>query len=361
MKILIINTVPTEKNGITGVIFNYLKVMETNDMVFDLLSLNNPEHSYIDAIEGRGGSIYVLQRLDGTLKYWIKLIKLINQNKYEIVHIHGNSHLLALELSAAYIAGNRIRIVHSHNTTCKHLRLHQLLTPLFKMLCTHALACGREAGRWMFGKSNFSILNNGVDVEKYSFNEDVRNQVRAKHDWESCKVIGHVGMFIPAKNQKFIIELFKELYRTDKTYRLLLIGDGYQKTEVEAEVKQLGLKKLVTFMGNVDNVSDYLSAMDVVVMPSLYEGLPLTLIEQQANGLPCVVADTITREADKTGNLKFLSLKAPVEKWIEAVIHEDGISREERSKKSIEDITKAGYNIKEQAKKLERFYLKCIQ
>lgn len=121
-----------------------------------------------------------------------------------------------------------------------------------------------------------------------------------------------------------------------------------------------GLGKMACLTGNIDNVNDYLNAIDIIVMPSLFEGVPLTLIEQQANGLHCLVADTITRETDKTGNLKFLSLKVPVEEWAETVMCEDGVCREERSKKAVENVIKAGYNIKEQAKKLVSFYREAI-
>ena len=362
MRILIINTVSTEKNGITGVIFNYLKMMKLPDMRFDLLSLNNPEKSYVDQIESKGGSVYVIPRLDGALMYWVRLIKLIKCNKYDIIHIHGNSHTLVLELSAGYIAGCRVRVVHSHSTTCKFKVIHKLMKPVFNMLYTHALACGDEAGKWMFGNSKFLVVNNGVDVEKYSFNQGTRDRYREKYAWNDCKVIGHVGMFVPAKNQKFIIDVFNELHEKDDTYRLLLIGDGYQKRDAEEYVKLLGLDKYVFFTGNIDNVADYLNAMDMVIMPSLYEGLPLALVEQQANGLHCVISDTITQEVNKTGNVTFLSLNSSAEKWAEVIESMKNVEdRELASQNAIKDIISVGYSIRAEANKLENYYKKIIK
>lgn len=362
IRVLLINTVPTEKNGITGVIFNYLRMMDTTQIRFDLLSLNSPEQSYIDEIEIRGGTVCVIPRLDGTLKYWISLIKQIRQHKYDIIHIHGNSHTLVLELSAAFIAGCKVRIVHSHNTTCKYRVVHQFLKPVFNILYTHALACGEAAGKWMFGHSDFIVVNNGVDVIRYKFDQDVRKSYRDKFLWHGCKVIGHVGSFIPAKNQKFVVDIFNELKKKDDTYRLLLIGDGYQKQDVEEHVKQMELDEYVTFTGNIDNVADYLNAMDLVVMPSLFEGLPLTLIEQQANGLQCVVSDNITREVDKTENVMFLSLDEGAKKWAETISNIDykNVNRINQSTVAIKKIIECGYSIQEEAKKLEKYYSKII-
>lgn len=176
---------------------------------------------------------------------------------------------------------------------------------------------------------------------------------------ETDILIGHVGYFMPVKNQSFLVDVFAELARNDSRYHLVLIGDGAMRTEIEQKVASLGLTNKVTFTGNIDNVSEFLNAIDIIIMPSLYEGLPLTLVEQQANGLQCVVSDTITAYADKTGNLRFLSLQAPILDWVHTVENSHCMqNRELRSKDAIVAIEKAGYSIQREAKKLVEYYKK---
>lgn len=361
MKILLINTVATDKNGITMVIFNYLKAMNTIDITLDLVSLNEPDISYVNEVERKGGHVYVLPRSGKKiLFYWNGLRRLVKQNKYDAVHIHGNSHTVVLELSAIWAAGCKVRIVHSHNTTCTYSGIHKLMTIPFNMLYTQGFACGREAGEWMFCKRSFEVINNGVNTDLFRFKNDVREKMRTEFGWNDCKVIGHVGTFIPVKNQTFLVDIFSMLYIRDSSYRLLLIGEGDLRKDLMVKVESIGLKDVVKFTGNVNNVYDYVNAMDLVIMPSLFEGLPLTLVEQQANGLHCVVADTITTETDKTGNLTFVSLNAPVIEWADRIQNLNLDGRGERSLKAIDKIKECGYSIQEEAKKLEEYYKSII-
>lgn len=363
MKILLINTVPTEKNGITNVIFNYLRNIDRKDMTFDYLSINEPETSYREGVEKFGGRMFVLPRLEmGVLSYWDALRKLIKQDSYDAVHVHGNSHTLILELSAARAAGCKVRIVHSHNTTCLNPLLHKILFPVFNLLYTHALACGEEAGRWMFGSRSYTVINNGVDTQKFSFSKEKRKIIRQQLCISDEDIlVGNVGHFYgKVKNQSFVVNVFNELSKKSYSFKLCLIGDGPQRKDVEQQVGEYGLSERVIFTGNINNVDEYLCAIDMIVMPSLFEGLPLTLIEQQACGLHCVVADTITKEADKTGNIKFLSLGSPIEEWVNCIEKSEvEIEREKCSKAAIEKITEAGYNIAVEANKLRNVY-ECI-
>ncbi len=361
MKILLVNTVPTDKNGITNVLFNYLRAMDTKGMQIDLVSLNQPDDAYIKEVEKKGGRIYVLPRLQGTMTYWKSLRNLMRENNYDAIHIHGNSHTTVLELTAAKAAGCVVRMVHAHNTTCKQVVVHKLLTPIFNTLCTDGLACGKAAGEFMFGKKTFTVMNNGVDTEKFAFKKEPRETIRKKHSWEGCKIIGHVGYFSEVKNHQWIIEVFRELQKIDNTYRLLLIGEGNLKDMIVEKAKSYDILDKITFTGNINNVDEYLNAMDLIMMPSLYEGLPLTLIEQQANGLRCVVSDTITKEVDKTNNMKFLPLTVSAEQWADEILSicvDDNQVRSERSLKAIEDITFCNYSIKEEAEKLRNYYYK---
>lgn len=360
MKILVINTVPTDKNGITNVIINYLNAMG-NDVAFDYVAINNPNVFYVNFFKEKGAALYTLSRRN-VLGYIGSLCKIIRKNKYDAIHVHGNSHTVVLELLAAKLAGCKVRIIHAHSTGCNSVALHKLLAGLFDSLCTDRLACGEEAGKFMFGIKPFKIINNGVDVEKYSFDNKAREAFRVNLALtETDILIGHVGYFMPVKNQSFLVDVFAELARNDSRFHLILIGDGAMRTEIEQKVACLGLTNKVTFTGNIDNVSEYLNAIDIIIMPSLYEGLPLTLVEQQANGLQCVCSDTIAEEANKTGNLKFLSLNLGSVEWaseVRSFIKLDG--RELRSKNAVKNIEKGGYSIYKEAQNLTAYYKSCI-
>lgn len=360
MKLLVINTVPTEKNGITNVIFNYLVASKHNAIQMDVLMINDAEQGYKNEVVKCGGKAIVIKRSSNSImSYFMKLIRVIRNNKYDAVHIHGNSHTMVLELLAARLGGCKVRITHSHNTTCNSLALHKLLTPLFNSLYTHGLACGKAAGIWQYGNRPFKIINNGVDTNRFAFNQDVRIIFRQKLGLTDDQIlIGNVGHFWgKVKNQSFIVDVFSEIVKRDNNYHLVLIGDGAMRPEIEKKVDSLGLKDKVIFTGNINNVSDYLNAIDLIVMPSLFEGLPLTLVEQQANGLQCIVSDTITKEADKTGNLCFISLNAPISEWVQSIENcNSKQGREQRSKKAVDEIAKEGYSIQTEAKQLVGFY-----
>lgn len=359
MKILVVNTNLTDKNGVAGVIFNYLQAINKDGLQMDLVSINHPSQQYIDIVENNGGHLFVIERsMSGIFKYWLKLRKLISHENYDIVHIHGNSHTVVLELSAAWAAGCKVRIVHSHNTNCEHNFIHKFFKPLFDNLVTYRLACGKEAGRWMYGNKPFIVLNNGVDTNKFSYRGESRIKIRHQLNIDSkCFVLGHVGYFYEVKNHRQIINVFEILYHRNENMRLILIGDGVLKEEMQHLLEVKGLSDVAFLTGNISNVDEYLNAMDAIIMPSLFEGLPLTLIEEQANGLPCIVSDNITREADKTGNLHFLSLTEPLSVWADCIEHlQDGKSRKDRSLNAIEQIKEKGYDIQEEAKVLKKIY-----
>ena len=360
-KILVVNTNETGKNGVTNVIYNYLQAMTLHDMQIDVIAINSPERQYFDIINKLGGELFVVERSSKkVLTYWNSLRKIIRKGCYDAVHIHGNSHTVVVELSAAWLAGCPIRIVHSHNTQCEHAFIHRVMTPLFNRLVTHGLACGNAAGRWMFGKKSFCVINNGVDTKKFAYDETKREMIRAKYNWSSsCIVLGHVGYFYEVKNHRLIVKVFRELFDNNPNYRWLLIGDGPLRQSISDALKNDGLLSYSVLTGNINNVEDYVNAMDVVLMPSIFEGLPLTLIEQQANGLQCVVSENITREVDKTGNVKFLSLEQPLQDWVNSV-QSCGGNRNERSINAVRDIKERGYDVCVEAEKLCDYYTRII-
>lgn len=361
MRVLIINTNVFCRDGISNVIQNLYRAMDKQGLHIDLMAINKPGEAVEQLFQEHGGRVFVIHRsMRNPLRYLFALRKCILQGGYDLVHIHGNSATMALEMVAAWLAGCKVRIAHSHNTTCKFMTAHRLLKPIFGALCTHRLACGIDAGNWLYGKRKFTVVNNGIDTARYGFTEEGRRQLRQQYGIEDDQIVlGHVGVFNEAKNQRFLLEILAEL---DERYKLLLVGDGKLRPAVESRAADLGVAERVIFAGLTDRVPDYLSAFDCIVMPSLHEGLPLALVEQQTNGLQCVVSDTITRETDKTGNLSFLPLDAGAKFWAEEIVKlqlpEDRIAA---SKAATEKIKNCGYDIHDEAAKLKEFYIAAIK
>lgn len=356
-----INTVNQGNNGISKVILNLSDAMDTNDLLIDLVCGNEPDSISTNVFKNIGGNIFVISnRLNRPFSYINKLIKIIKENKYDCVHAHGNSNTLAFELLAAKLAGCKCRIAHSHNTTCKHKMIHKILSPLFLFTCNARLACGEEAGKWLFKNLPFTIINNGIDTKVFSYRQEKRNEIRKKLELDDKRIlIGHVGSFNDFKNQDFLIDILANMPNVS----LIMIGDGPRRKIVEQKVKDKRLEENVIFTGGVDNVNDYLSAIDIIVMPSFYEGLPLTLVEEQVAGLRCIVSDNITKEVNLTGNVMFLSLNDSVSQWVREIEKclECKADRYCLSQKAIQQIINKGYDITHESIKLREYYLSNIQ
>ena len=286
----------------------------------------------------------------------------MDKNHYDAVHIHGNSHTVVIELLAAYSAKCKVRIVHAHATSSNFPLLHRILSPLFNSLCNHRLACSEKAGNWMFGSREFVVIRNGVDTERYAFNEDNRLTVRNKLGWQDKVILAHIGDFSANKNQTFLVDVLNRLRKTNKDICLLLIGEGELRQTVSQKVQQEGLQEFVYFTGKIPDVEKYLSAIDCILMPSFHEGLPLTLVEQQANGLMCLVSDSVSKEANITGNITYLPLE--IDNWeeiIKALNIESSQIRKQRSETSIRMLKEAGYDVSGSALSLKQYYSNSIR
>lgn len=360
MKVLMISTVPVIKNGITNVILNLISNTKDPSISYGILAINHLDDYYRSVFRDLNVEVHEVSRTKSNILSNInRIVKIIRENQYDVCHIHGNSHTIAIELFAAWKAGCKVRIAHSHNTTCKEKALNWLLTPVFHWFYTDAMACGRDAGKWMFGKKPFVVLNNGVDVSKFQFNRENRDRVRdALGIGGDSVLLTNVGALNAQKNQAFLLGCVKELnQKQNRKYVLLLIGEGRLFDDLKQRAKEMDLGESVIFLGGTNAVHEYLSASDAIVMPSIYEGLPLALIEEQANGLKCFVSDVITREANLTGLVTYLDIANGVSGWVEAVermsVHPD---RTRDSAEAIAKLIDGGYSIEDEAKKLVKIY-----
>lgn len=359
-KILVISTVGLIYDGITNVILSNLEVMDKDNLDIYVANTIRSEMNIKKKFEEIGCKIVDFpNRQTNPIKYFLALTKFIRSNGIDVVHANGNSTTLAIELLSAKIAGCGIRVAHSHNTKTNHELVNKLLRPIFNRTYNVALACGTEAGKWLYQHDDFTVIKNGRDVNKYKFNEGTRIAQREKLKLDSALAIGHVGGFVAQKNQEYLIDVFKELVKFHPNAKLFLMGDGQTKENIEQKVIEYNLAEKVIFTGNVDNVEDYLQALDVMVLPSLFEGVPLVAIEWQLNGLPLVMADTVTKEvilSDET--VAMLSLSDSFNRWAHKIL--DMSRYNDRSLQSDLAIQKAkinGFDIRQSAKILRKFYI----
>lgn len=363
MKVLVVSTVRFRLNGITSVILNYYRNLNKEDMQVDFVVPNEISEDYKKELNSNGSVVYHIPRKKKPFAYQKKLYQILKKNQYDIIHIHGNSAMMLLDVLPARFAKTKVRIVHSHNTTCNHVLLHKILKPVFKHCYTHGFACGEDAGKWLFGNDNFVVLKNGIELKEYKHDEKIRQIYRKKIGATNKKVVGHVGNFIEQKNHEFLIDVFAELVKKDKNYLLLLISDGALLNHIKEKVSNLNLENNVIFLGKCTEVEKYLQAMDLFVLPSLHEGLPVVLIEAQASGLPCFVSDKVSKEADLTNSMKFIDI-SNIKPWVEDInnyfVLDAKTNRMAISRSNQNQISMQGYDIEQNAGIMEELFKKYL-
>ncbi len=301
------------------------------------------------------------------IKSYFYYKKLFSENHYDIVH----SHLMfysGIVMRAAYKCGVKKRIPHSHMTDpCFENRsfIKRFAAKLYSIVMkrwlirysTDLIACGPEAGIYLYGKRNFKkrgiLLNNGTYTQKFSFSQDARSEIRREFGIENKTVVGHIGRLNYVKNHKFLLDVFYEFQKSHPDSVLLIVGDGEQRQNVETKAVSLGITEKVIITGIRRDVERLLSAMDVFVFPSLHEGLPMTLVEAQASKLPCLIADTVSKSAKLIEQTEYISLNCSPKQWAQKAYD---LTRCDRDKIDITQLQK-NYDLQSVAKKLETIYL----
>ena len=361
MKILTISTVEFTQNGITSVIMNYYKTLvKLFNVQMDFIGQSHLENCISNELQKhKSNYTYIKNRKKNPFRYSFYLYKIIKKNKYDIVHVHGSSRIMAIELFVSKIAGVPVRIAHSHSTNCDHKILHYLLTPLFFHSLTNGIACSYDAGNWLFNKKQYTILKNGIDVKKYMFNKTARNEIREELGLnESDFIIGNVAGFYPVKNHYFIVDLIASLIKINSNIKCILIGDGELYSKIQNEIKDRGLSHNIILLGNKTNVNKYYNAMDLFLLPSLYEGFPMVLVEEQCNGLSAFVSKNISLDTNITGNVFYLPIDKGTEVWQEKILEymKQVQNREITSKNAQQKILKCGFDISYNSRILYELY-----
>lgn len=326
---------------------------------FDFVSNMSVKPSpFREEIEDLGGRLYEVPRFSLLNHYQYKSAwkEIIETGSWSVLHVHNTTPAFVI-LKLAKSKGIST-IVHSHTSSSERgmkAKLKTYLRNKMRNMADYRFACSQNAGEWMFNDLEFTVLNNAVDISRFIFTEKERDEVRKQLSCDGMLLFGHIGRFIYEKNHQQILEIFAEIHARNMNTRLLLVGDGPLRAQIVDLANQMKLEDSIIFTGIRSDVPALLSSMDVFLFPSIFEGLPLTLVEAQASGLPCLVSDTVTDEVKITDSLVFMSLERPASEWAERAL--DMAKNHVRGDTS-EDIIKAGYDIKETAKWLQDFYLR---
>ena len=345
-----------DRGGLETMLMNYYRQIDRTHVQFDFLTHRDYDGDYGGEIRELGGLIYHLPVLNPfSPGYRKKLGQFFDEHpEYRIVHVHQDC-MSGVILQVAKEHGVPVRIAHSHGAgQIKNIKypIKLVFRHFIARYATKLLACGEEAGRWMFCGAPYEILNNAIPAGSYTFDAEKCRMQREKWKIQSDEmVIGHVGSFTVPKNHLFLLDVFREIQKRIPA-KLILVGDGDLRSEIVEKVQKLDLAAKVIFTGVRSDVPDLLQAMDVFVFPSLHEGLPMTMVEAQASGLPCVISDRVPLECKLTENVQLLSLADSPARWAERVIDAAKITR----RNTYEEIKAAGYDIVENAKKLQKMY-----
>ncbi len=327
---------PLGVGGVTNMMINIQQRLDRRKLNFDYLVF----HDRIEPSENKVvelGSKKFVASVDNikikALRRFVRLFviaKVCRKNKVKILHYNADTPADIMNVIAAKAGGVKVVTLHSHNagfgTAGLGIRLLSIIfKPLIPLFCDKLVACSNMAARFMFprriiNKNKYLVLPNGIDLDKFNFNQEERIKIRESLGIEGKYVVGHVGRFTDQKNHTFLLDVFQKILELDNSAILLLFGVGELFAAVQKKAQELGIIDSVIFYGTSNEMAKMWQAIDVFVMPSLHEGLPVTGIEAQASGVPCIFADTITREVDVTGQSEFLSLKDSPLVWAEHIL-----------------------------------------
>ena len=355
-----------DRGGAETMVMNYYRQIDRAKVQFDFLVHREQRGAYDDEIEALGGRIYRMCPIypQNFARYKRDLRTFFQAHpEYKIIHSHM-SELGYFAFREAKRQGVPVRICHAHNAP-HGFDMKMIMRTYFKKrmmpYLTHLFMCGMESGRWLYGPQNesrFIMLNNAIDAAAYAYHLAKRVQMRQQLGLTDEFTIGHVGRFHPQKNHPFLLEIFAALLKKEPNAILLLVGGGEDLPKIQAKAQTMGIAEHVRFLGVRSDVADLMQAMDVFVFPSLYEGLPVTMVEAQSAGLPCLISDKVPSECIITeGLVEVLPLSAAPETWAERILEKRDFPRTDRQS----EIAAHGFDITTEAVKLQEFYINAYE
>ena len=357
-KILIIPTLGLDLEGITSVIYNYTRAMDRSGLEIAFLTYGDLKPVLRERFEALGEILFVSDRKQSTKAYIKDCLGLLRSRHFDVVHIHGNSGTMMIEVLLAKLCGVKNVLVHTHNTRTSHPLVNAILKYPMMWLSQECIACSEAAGKWLYGKYPHTVLNNAIDLSNFRFQEVPRQQYRAEFGVQEEFLIGHVGHFSEQKNHFFLIDVFAAFHKLEPASKLLLLSDGPRFQQVKEKVAALDLQDAVIFAGRRGDVAGIYSAMDLFILPSCWEGLPLVMVEAQANGLPVLASDVVTREAKCLDRVCYKPLEDGAESWASALLEMKNRFIDRRDD-VLPAIGAKGFDIQTEAEILRNMYRKA--
>ena len=352
-----------DRAGIETMLMNYYRHMDRDEIQFDFLANKPKPGDYDEEIRAMGGRVFVSPGLSPA-KYpaYMRYVGGLLRENPDIRVLHAHNEAMGFyALRAAQRAGLPVRIAHAHNT--RIIRdykwpLKMVCKALLPLSATQLCACGTDSGVYFFGRERWAkrgrIIHNAIDVARFCYQEDVRARLRREYGLGDAPVIGHVGRMNVQKNHRRLLAIFAACVQRMPDARLALIGVGELEKEIRALAQRLGVAQRVLFLGLRGDVNDWMQAMDVFLMPSLFEGLPVVGVEAQAAGLPCVFSDAVTQEIVLLPESCRVPLSAPDSQWAQTV---ESLCHEKRSRAlGASLVAQAGFDIEREARLLAQWY-----
>lgn len=357
MKILHIG-IGDKLGGIETFLYKIASNTDLSKYQMDFMVFNDVVPCFYNELTDLGCKFHrVSSRMKNIIRFCKDLDALLKSERYDVVHFHVIT-LSWVEPIFIALKNNAKVIVHSHSgsfigslhSKIMH-KINKIIVP-YNKICK--VAVSGLAGGWMFGETNnIHILNNGIDTNKVRFCENARKSIRKEFCLQNERLVAHVGRFDKAKNQNFVIDIFAELHKFNPKTKLMLVGDGDLRKETEKKAEMLGLKNDIIFTGLRSDIPDILSAADVFLFPSFYEGFPIALIEAEATGLYCIASDTITREVGIDGLCEYVSLEKSAKEWAQIVNNAKIIQNREEC---VNKIRESGLDVENDIKRLTDIY-----
>ncbi|WP_343248565.1 glycosyltransferase [Diplocloster hominis] len=349
-------------SGVYSMLINYYRFIDKEKIIFDFVVHDEVSEDLKEYYIDKGSIIYKLSDLSfknlfSNAKVFTRILE---SNKYSIIHIHI-PNIAFLYFNIAKRCKIPIRIMHSHNSVgseilWKRIR-NKILNQIGLFYANRYWACSKLSAKYLFGNKKietekFKLINNAIEVDKYKYNQLIRCEKRNEYNLNNKYVIGNIGRLAVQKNQEYLIDVFYEFHKNNLDSILLIIGEGELKSKIENKISDYNLNDSVYLLGARKDVNEILQVIDVFVLPSLFEGLPVVSIEAQAAGLRCILSDTITKECSITENVIFLNLKDKYS-WLNALTN----CRKYNRINTDQYIIKNHYSISEEAVYLQECYL----
>lgn len=360
MRVLHVGSTLELSGGIESFIINTYNYIDKDQIVFDFMVTENQKNGfYRDIILAHNGKIYTIDYDRVAFSVLKRKYQIYKQYREEVIHIHTNCGSRIFDGLVARLAGVKHIIFHCHTCKGDPSFKFRILQPLFRCLGDCYWACSSDAAKFFFGNSilkskNYSLIHNAIDVDYYAYNETIRKKIREQNKWSKDFVIGYVGRLSPEKNIPFLLDIVKEISVIKKDVKLIIIGDGEEKLKVQKIISENNLNNHVEMLGEKQNVNEYLSAFDCLVLPSYYEGLGIVLIEAQAASLPCFASDKIPIETKVTPLISYISLKESASYWANR-IQQVSVNRDNEYR---ELVKRSGYDSYNEAMRISELYMK---